>query len=40
VDTPGVAALTGGGQAALVIAVYLVAFAALGGLVLNRRDIL
>jgi ABC-2 type transport system permease protein len=39
-DTPGVAALTGGGQAALVIAVYLVAFAALGGLVLNRRDIL
>jgi ABC-type transport system involved in multi-copper enzyme maturation permease subunit len=39
-DTPGVAALVGGGQAALVVATYAVAFAALGGAVLRRRDIL
>ena len=38
-DTPGVAAAVGGGQAALVVAAYLVAFAALGGLLLQRRDI-
>jgi ABC-2 type transport system permease protein len=38
--TPGVEALVGGGQAALVIAAYLVAFAVLGALVLRRRDIL
>jgi ABC-type transport system involved in multi-copper enzyme maturation permease subunit len=39
-DTPGVAALVGGGQAAAVIAGYLIVFAALGGLILKRRDIL
>ena len=39
-DTPGVAALVGGGQAALVVGAYLVGFAALGGLLLRRRDIL
>jgi hypothetical protein len=38
-DTPGVASAVGGGQAALVVAAYLVAFAALGGLLLQRRDI-
>lgn len=38
-DTPGVAATIGGGQAALVVAGYLVAFAAVGGLLLQRRDI-
>ncbi|MFI7545765.1 ABC transporter permease [Actinoplanes sp. NPDC049599] len=39
-DTPGVEALVGGGQALLVVAAYLVVFAALGGLLLRRRDIL
>jgi ABC-2 type transport system permease protein len=39
-DAPGVAALVGGGQAGLVVAAYLVAFVAVGGLVLRRRDIL
>jgi ABC-type transport system involved in multi-copper enzyme maturation permease subunit len=39
-DTPGVEALVGGRQAAVVIAAYLVVFAALGGAVLRRRDIL
>jgi ABC-type transport system involved in multi-copper enzyme maturation permease subunit len=39
-DTPGVDALVGGGQAALVIAAYLAGFAALGAAVLRRRDIL
>jgi ABC-2 type transport system permease protein len=39
-DTPGVAELVSPGQAALVVAAYLVAFAALGGLLLRRRDIL
>ncbi|MGR6317816.1 ABC transporter permease subunit [Micromonospora soli] len=38
-DTPGVAATVGGGQAALVVAAYLVAFAAVGGVLLRRRDI-
>jgi ABC-type transport system involved in multi-copper enzyme maturation permease subunit len=38
-DTPGVAAVVGGGQATLVVAAYLVAFAAVGGLLLGRRDI-
>ncbi|WP_446219011.1 ABC transporter permease subunit [Micromonospora sp. IBHARD004] len=38
-DTPGVSSAVGGGQAALVVAAYLVAFAALGGLLLQRRDI-
>ena len=39
-DTPGVAAVVGGGQAALVIGGYLLAFVAAGGLLLHRRDIL
>lgn len=39
-DTPGVAAVVGGGQAAVVVAGYLVAFAGVGGLLLHRRDIL
>ncbi|WP_406107680.1 ABC transporter permease subunit [Micromonospora globbae] len=39
-DTPGVAATVGGGQAALVVAAYLVAFAVVGGALLRRRDIL
>ena len=38
-DTPGVAATVGAGQAALVLAGYLVAFVLLGGLLLHRRDI-
>ncbi|HEX5598737.1 MAG TPA: ABC transporter permease subunit [Micromonosporaceae bacterium] len=38
-DTPGVEAVVGGGQAALVVAGYLVAFAVIGGLLLQRRDI-
>ncbi|MFI7429227.1 ABC transporter permease [Micromonospora sp. NPDC049836] len=38
-DTPGVAATVGGGQAALVVAAYLIAFAAVGGALLRRRDI-
>jgi hypothetical protein len=39
-DTPGVEAIVGGGQAAVVLAVYLLLFAALGGAILRRRDIL
>ncbi|GLZ02139.1 ABC transporter permease [Actinoplanes sp. NBRC 103695] len=39
-DTPGVEAVVGGGQATLVIAAYVIAFAALGGATLRRRDIL
>jgi ABC-2 type transport system permease protein len=39
-DTPGVQALVGGGRAALVVAAYLLVFAALGGVLLRRRDIL
>jgi ABC-type transport system involved in multi-copper enzyme maturation permease subunit len=39
-DAPGVAALVGGGQAALVVAAYLAGFVAVGGLVLRRRDVL
>jgi len=39
-DTPGVDALVGGGQAVLVVAAYLLVFAALGGVLLRRRDIL
>jgi ABC-type transport system involved in multi-copper enzyme maturation permease subunit len=38
-DTPGVASTVGGGQAAIVVAAYLVAFAAIGGTLLRRRDI-
>lgn len=37
--TPGVADLVGSGQAALVVAGYLVVFAWLGGWLLRRRDI-
>ncbi|HEX7744721.1 MAG TPA: ABC transporter permease [Micromonosporaceae bacterium] len=39
-DTPGVEAVVGGGQAALVVAGYLVAFAALTAAYLRARDIL
>jgi ABC-type transport system involved in multi-copper enzyme maturation permease subunit len=38
--TPGVQSVVGGGQAALVLAGYLVVFAVLGGAILRRRDIL
>jgi ABC-type transport system involved in multi-copper enzyme maturation permease subunit len=38
-STPGVAPLVGSGQASLVVAGYLVAFAGLGGWLLQRRDI-
>ncbi|MEU8373496.1 ABC transporter permease [Micromonospora sp. NPDC048894] len=38
-DTPGVAATVGGGQAALVVTAYLVGFAAVGAVLLRRRDI-
>ncbi|WBB70444.1 ABC transporter permease subunit [Micromonospora sp. WMMD812] len=38
-DTPGVTTSVGGGQAALVVAGYLVAFAAAGAVLLRRRDI-
>jgi len=38
-DTPGVATLVGGGQAALVVAAYLAGFVAVGAFVLRRRDI-
>lgn len=38
-DTPGVAATVGGGQAAVVVAAYLVGFAAVGAVLLRRRDI-
>jgi ABC-type transport system involved in multi-copper enzyme maturation permease subunit len=39
-DTPGVGALVGGGQAALVVAAYLVGFVAVGAALVRRRDIL
>jgi ABC-2 type transport system permease protein len=39
-QTPGVADLVGSGQAAAVVAAYLVTFGVLGGLLLRRRDIL
>lgn len=39
-DTPGVEQIVGGEQAALIVAGYLVGFAALTGAVLHRRDIL
>ncbi len=39
-DTPGVAEIVGSGQAAFVIATYLVVFTVVGGWLLNRRDIL
>lgn len=38
-STPGVAISTGTGQALLVVGAYLVAFCALGGWLLRRRDI-
>jgi ABC-2 type transport system permease protein len=38
-DTPGVDALVGGGQAALVVAGYLVAFVVIGAVLLKRRDV-
>lgn len=38
-DVPGVTATVGGGQAAVVVAAYLVAFAVVGGALLRRRDI-
>lgn len=38
-DTPGVDALVGGGQAALVVAAYLVVFAVSGGWLLSRGDL-
>ncbi len=38
-DTPGVAALVGGGRATLVVALYLVAFVVTAGVLLNRRDV-
>ncbi|MFI6131826.1 hypothetical protein [Micromonospora sp. NPDC051141] len=37
--TPGVAATVGGGPAAVVVAAYLVGFAAVGAALLRRRDI-
>lgn len=40
VGTPGVAKLVGGGQATLVVTVYLVGFAVIGGWLLARRDVL
>lgn len=39
-ETPGVGAVVGGGQAALVLGAYVLAFAVLGGVLLRRRDIL
>ncbi len=39
-DTPGVATLVDAGQATMVVLAYLVAFTALGGWLLGRRDIL
>ncbi|MFC7547625.1 ABC transporter permease subunit [Plantactinospora sp. GCM10030261] len=39
-DTPGVQAVVGGGQAAWVVAAYLVGFVALTAVYLRRRDIL
>ncbi|GIG65028.1 ABC transporter permease [Phytomonospora endophytica] len=37
--TPGVSELVGSGQATLVVAGYLVAFVAVGALILRRRDV-
>jgi hypothetical protein len=37
--SPGVANLVGSGRAALMVCAYLVAFAAVGGVLLSRRDI-
>jgi ABC-type transport system involved in multi-copper enzyme maturation permease subunit len=37
--TPGVEELVGAGQASLVVAAYLLGFAALGGVLLHRRDV-
>jgi hypothetical protein len=39
VDTPGVSALVGGGQAALVVAAYLAGFLVIGAVLLKRRDV-
>jgi ABC-2 type transport system permease protein len=39
-DTPGVTTLVDAGQATMVVLAYLVAFIALGGWLLGRRDIL
>ncbi|RZS37610.1 ABC-type transport system involved in multi-copper enzyme maturation permease subunit [Herbihabitans rhizosphaerae] len=39
-ETPGVDALVGSGHATIVVAGYLVAFCALGGWLMHRRDIL
>lgn len=39
IDTPGVAAIVGGTQAALVLVGYVVLFAVVGGVVLHRRDV-
>jgi ABC-2 type transport system permease protein len=39
-DTPGVATLVSGGQATLVLVAYLIVFAAVGGALLHRRDVL
>lgn len=38
-DTPGVDAVVGSGHATLVVAAYLVAFGVLGGVLLQRRDV-
>lgn len=38
-STPGVQALVGSGQATAVVAAYLLAFAAVGAILLRRRDI-
>ncbi|GAB3158009.1 hypothetical protein GCM10027290_60390 [Micromonospora sonneratiae] len=38
-DTPGVAELTGGGQATVVVAAYLVGFVVVAGALLRRRDV-
>jgi ABC-2 type transport system permease protein len=38
-DTPGVEAVVGGGQAALVVAAYIALFSVVGGWLLNRRDL-
>lgn len=39
-DAPGVVAVVGGGQAALVVAAYLIGFLVVGAAVLRQRDIL
>lgn len=39
-STPGVSAIVGAGHAAFAVVGYLVAFCAVGGLLLHRRDIL